>query len=486
MSADTDLAGARFTASRRGGVWVWDDDRGATIQIKAKGPEAPGVSLDAWAPPDAYTLVVAYGDGDIGEGHGTGGDGGHRDTGYTGSDTATDPATASDARRADDTATPADRGAHAEAHGHGDDATGDEHDAAAALDEGDADDAAADAAADAALDADIAAMLDLLGFEPDDGEAGGDGNGRSDQARDTAGNDGRSGDHAQDGSKDGREFEGRSDPGSQAIDDRAGGDKDAPDGRELGEEGGREGGVLGAPSFHFFGLQIAIPASLAGAVEVALILSEGNVASFGAGALKSLLKSAGKRGLGRAGREASVVAIRRELRRKASERVAEQMRHTRREIAAALRTQADQLTGKQRQLVAQWSKLTRDEVKRAQRITTWELQRRYFQSALEAARAEAKQLRRAAAPPAAPTTSAAAPTSRIAPTTPTPWPRPRRRSPSPAVFPSATASPARTSRASCCRAASRSGASRSTPTASLTSSPTPSPSPTASGRSRSS
>lgn len=397
ITADVDLDGVRLTASRQAGGWVWSDDRGSTIEIKAAGPERPGVSLEAWAPADAYTIVVAYGsasESDIGEGHGTGGDGGQRDTGNT-NDTASAP-TGTGPRGVDATDPPP-AGGHetdATAEGQGDDPEDPAHEHDASIDE-DPEDAALDTETDDALDAQIAALLESLGLTDGDDDAG-DGNGQGDRARDDSSDSGKRGDHAQQGSKDGREFEGRSDPGSTAHDDRAGGDRDAPDGRELGEEGGREGGVLGAPSFHFFGLQIAVPASLAGAVEVALILSEGDILGFGAVALKTLVKSAVKRGLGRAARAGTVVAIRRELRRQAAEQVAKRMRKVNRELALALRTPAAQLTRQQRRLVAQWSKLTRDEIKRAQRITTWELQRRYFQETLKAARAEAKQLRRAA------------------------------------------------------------------------------------------
>ena len=353
---------------------MWDDDSVAWIQIKAKGPDKPGVSIESWAPKDAYLIEVSFGGAALSEGKGSGGEGGENDTGFTGD------------------ALPKEKDSPT-SYSHPTEVTKDlESDALS--------DDTIDELSDTMLDDSISEMMKAMGFTEDsDGEGDegkqeeGNGNGKGSHRRDTDGKTGKRGDHRQEGSKDGKEFDGRSDPGSKVVDDTPGGDRDAPDGREMGEEGGHEGGVLGGGSFSILGFHVYIPPAFAGAVEVALILNDGDITGFGKSVVKDLLKDVAKKVLSKSSRRAGVILLRSQLRRQIVERSAQQMRKLNQEIKTALRATGS-LSAEQKQLVKQWGNLSKEELARAQRVTYWEMQRRYFQETVKAAKQEAKKIQK--------------------------------------------------------------------------------------------
>lgn len=283
---------------------------------------------------------------------------------------------------------------------------GAESDDAANLDAEIADEAAEADADDAALDAATDQFLDAMGLSSEDGEDGeggeGDHAGGSPDGRtgdDTAADGtGKGGDRARHGGGVHRSKYARDLDGVDAEhDDAPGGAKDhsAADGRIGGEEGGRKGGVRGGGGFEIFGFSISVPASLSGAVEVALIIDEGNIIGFGPRMVTKAASEATEKLVERGG----TAALRRSLKRAAAEEAARSMRAMRKEIVAARnaakKLPAKQLTKRQQQLLKEWGHLTAAETKRAMKVTHWELQRRYFHSALKSAKSEARTLRRA-------------------------------------------------------------------------------------------
>jgi hypothetical protein len=144
------------------------------------------------------------------------------------------------------------------------------------------------------------------------------------------------------------------------------------DGQQGGAEEGMYGGEgergdRGVPSaVALFGGLVSVPAALRGLVELALIASSGDVTGAG--------KALFKKGLGKL---ASVAALRQMVAQEA--RVAAM-----RETQAAMRSLATS-----KKTAAAFAKLTEAEQQRLMRITYWELQRKYFQGYLAAAR-EAK------------------------------------------------------------------------------------------------
>lgn len=253
---------------------------------------------------------------------------------------------------------------------------------------------------DQALDDEIAQLLSDLGQD----EEGGDGDGTMSGGSP----DGTIGDHTRpDGhGKGGRGavYDGAENKspdanpnGADVADETVGGEVNpnaTTNGREGGEEGGQKGGVLGGSGLGLFGFTISIPESLVGPVEIALIISDGNITGFGVATVRKAAQEATEQALKRGAKKAGAAAARRALKRQAAEATAARMRALRKELAAARKLPADQLTKQQRALMKKWGKLTRDETKRAMRVTAWQMERRFFDETLKAARTEAKTLRR--------------------------------------------------------------------------------------------
>ncbi len=262
------------------------------------------------------------------------------------------------------------------------------------IEEGEDEEAEADVD-DAALDEEIEILLQQLGH----GGGGGDGDEAGGALDGRTGDDtspdgiGQGGDRARSG---GGQYDHKYGTNPDGVDvkhdDAAGGEKDrtATDGRVGGENGGEAGGVRGGGGFAMFGFTVAIPEALSGAVEVALIIESGNIVGFGPKAVQKAAQEATENLIEAGG----AAAVRRALKREAAAQAAKSMRTIRKEIAQAAKTPTKQLTKRQRQILKEWGHLTREETKRAMRITSWELQRRYFQETVKAARAEARALRK--------------------------------------------------------------------------------------------
>lgn len=185
--------------------------------------------------------------------------------------------------------------------------------------------------------------------------------------------------------------------GADVADDTVGGEVDptaTTSGRPGGEDGGGKGGVLGGSGIGIFGFTISVPESLVGSVEIALIIDDGNIAGFGVGTVRKALEEVTERAVERSIKKGTVAATRRALKREAAKEVAKRMRILRKELAAARRLPAQQLSKRQRALLKEWGQLTREETARAMRVTGWQMERRFFDETLKAARKEAKGLRR--------------------------------------------------------------------------------------------
>ena len=417
-SAATDVDGARLTARREGGRWVWDDDRGRSVKVMGDDPRGRGGSpVEVWAG-DAETIIVDFGratEDSIPEGAGSGGAGGGAiDTGRT----ALDPASGSGGRAGGQTpgsggatgttqeggpgktpgGTVAGQGNNDGAAAAGSRGAG-ASDGNAAGDDADlADEAEADAE-DASQDAEVDAFLDELGLT-DDGAGGDAGSGTDPDGSP----DGRTGEdvRAEGQGKGGRgaEYGGAQNKGpdsnrggADVKDDTVGGETNpnATASRVGGGEGGQAGGVVGGSSVGLFGLTLTIPEALQAAVELALVVDDANIAGFGVGTVRKAAQEATEHII----EKRATAQIRRALRRKAAEAAAERMRAFRRELAAAKRTPEKQLTRRQRRLLKEWGDLTRDEAARAMRAARWQTERRFFEETLKAARTESKKLRRA-------------------------------------------------------------------------------------------
>ena len=391
-SAATDADGTRLTARREGGRWVWDDERGRGVRVKGNDPRGSGgAPVESWAG-DAESIIVDFGsatEDTIPEGAGTGGDGGGAtDTGRT----SLEPAQGTGGRA--DKAAPGAGGASggrttgtSDTQGRGDRA-------------GQGDDAADEAEVDvedAAQDAEIDAFLDEIGA--DDGS---DGDG---QGIDPNGSpDGRTGEDTRDDGQGkggrGAEYGGGKNKGpdsnrggADVKDDTVGGETNpnATASRVGGGDRGQAGGVVGGSSVGILGFTITIPESLQAAVEIALVVDDANIAGFGVGTVRKAAQEATEHII----EKRATAEIRRALRRKASEAAAERMRAFRKELAAAKKAPADQLTKRQRRILKEWGSLSRSETARALRVTQWEMQRSFFKETAKAARAESKKLRRA-------------------------------------------------------------------------------------------
>lgn len=197
---------------------------------------------------------------------------------------------------------------------------------------------------------------------------------------------GKGGDHFMRGG--GEKSRGRSEDGVDvARDDTPGGQKTGEEGAVGGEDGGRKGGVRGGGGIAlFFGFTIAIPESLVGAVEVALIVESGHIGSFGP---KVLSKGTRKFASSATTRKALASEVRKEA--------AERMRKLQKVLADAKKKPPKGLTAHEKKLLKEWSELSAEERKRAMRVTYWEMQRQMFDSTLKASQKEAKQLRRSIA-----------------------------------------------------------------------------------------
>jgi hypothetical protein len=408
-SAATDADGTRLTARREGGRWVWDDERGRGVRVKGNDPRGSGgAPVETWAG-DAESIVVDFGsatEDTIPEGAGTGGDGGGAtDTGRTSLEPAqgaggradqTGPRAggAAGGRSPGTSDTPgagdrAGQGTRVDADGGADQATAEADDSA--------DEAEVDAEA-AAQDAEIDAFLDEIGA--DDGGGGGDG-----QGIDPNGSpDGRTGEDTRDDGQGkggrGAEYGGGQNKGpdsnrggADVKDDTVGGETNpnATASRVGGGDGGQAGGVVGGSSVGILGFTITIPESLQAAVEIALVVDDANIAGFGVGTVRKAAQEATEHII----EKRATAEIRRALRRKASEAAAERMRAFRKELAAAKKAPADQLTKRQRRILKEWGSLSRSETARALRVTQWEMQRSFFKETAKAARTESKKLRRA-------------------------------------------------------------------------------------------
>lgn len=252
---------------------------------------------------------------------------------------------------------------------------------------------------DHALDAEIAQLLADL-----DQPAAGAGNGRmgAGDVDGTTGDNARPDGHGKGGR--GAVYDGAENKspdanpkGADVADTTVGGEVDptaTTSGRPGGEDGGETGGVLGGSGIGLFGFTISIPESLVGPVEIALIIDDGNIAGFGVGTVRKALEEATERAVERGVKKGTVAATRRALKREAAEAVARRMRALRKELATARRLPANQLSKRQRALLKEWGQLTREETKRAMRVTAWQMERRFFDETLRAARKEAKTLRR--------------------------------------------------------------------------------------------
>jgi DNase/tRNase domain of colicin-like bacteriocin len=151
---------------------------------------------------------------------------------------------------------------------------------------------------------------------------------------------------------------------------RDGGEGGAADGMYGGEGELGDGGVPSAVAL--FGGLVSLPPTLRGLVEVALIASSGDAAGAGAQLFK--------RGLGKL---ASAVAVRTVISRQA------------RVFAMRETTRTIERLAKDKATAAAWAKLTAAEQDRVKRVLYWEMQRRYFNGYLEAAK-KAKDEARAA------------------------------------------------------------------------------------------
>jgi A nuclease of the HNH/ENDO VII superfamily with conserved WHH len=176
----------------------------------------------------------------------------------------------------------------------------------------------------------------------------------------------------------GGDGEGSEDGGQGGTQDgsRDGGKDGAPDGMYGGEGQLGDGGVPSAVAL--FGGLISLPPALRGLVEVALIASSGDATGAGGQLFK--------RGLGKL---ASAVAARTMIAKEARIFAMQETTRAVERIAANKRT------------AEAWAKLSAAEQNQARRVIYWELQRKYFQGYLEAAKrakTEAKAALKRAAP----------------------------------------------------------------------------------------
>lgn len=382
-AGDLGLDGTRLTARKEGGRWVWDDERGVDVVVGAKDPSGKGGrNVQRWAPPDAYMIVIEYGSAvgsSVDDGEGAGGEGGTEDTGRSGTQQGGSGNNSDGERQAS---------RHGEGQGQGDRARAGQdsnEDLEGIEDISFGDDPQAEALAKE-FEESLGAFEEVSEGEADDIE-GGATYGRTGDDTSAEGR-GSGGDKAVRGG--GERSSGRTLDGVDvARDDVAGGEKDhsVTTGAVGGEKGGSEGGVRGGAGFlAFLGLTLSIPENYAAAVEIGLAVEDANIAGFG----PKILEKAAEKGAKKLAAGATRRALAREVRIQAAERM--------RVLAKALKTgekAPKSLSRQERRLLEELRRLTKEEQAKAMRIIHWEMQRRMFQSTLEAAQKETKQLRRA-------------------------------------------------------------------------------------------
>jgi A nuclease of the HNH/ENDO VII superfamily with conserved WHH len=353
----------RYTATRAGAAWKWDNSNARSIKVQTDERGGGGKSVEAWASPSGDRIVVyaqAIDAVTIDP---------HAEV------DAMAPGHAKEKQSAGDGST-----ARLEQAGQGaqeDDAPEprppeprppEPHADGRAPDEQLADDKLADAF-ERELGIDLAGDTtepDGAGEHAGRGDAGGARDGRrGDDTR--RGGTGPGGEEARSTGKGRGSEDGRSAGGSE------GGSRD-------GQQGGDEEGMYGGEGQHgdrgvpsavaLFGGIISVPAALRGFVEVALIISSGDMSGAGAQLFK--------RGLGKL---ASALAVR--------NMVAREARH-----AAVRETKSViERLAKDKRTASAWAKATAEERDQVRRIVYWELQRKYFQGYLDAvkqAKARAK------------------------------------------------------------------------------------------------
>jgi hypothetical protein len=371
-----------YTGTRGQAGWTWDNPDAKTVRIGSDLQGKGGRTVEAWAGANADRIVV----------YATALDAVTNDQAAEQDEHA--PGHATDKRYAGDgspgSSKPADRspgndhGARDRGRSHGDGGTPDgtgatddtggtgEHAQAAHGDRShDGDLGPSDADEKLADDFERELGLDSIDADGEDSAPGSTGSGTS-LARGRAGEDtriggtGPGGERARsDGDGKGSNDGGR---GGSAEGSRDVSERGDPDGMYGGEGKSGDGGVTSAVAL--FGGLISVPPALRGLVELALIVSSGNVTGAGSQLFK--------RGLGKL---ASVAAARTMI---AHEARAVAVRETQ---LAIKRIAADKRTAKA------WAKATAAEKLQATRIIYWELQRKYFQgyrAAARRAKAEAK------------------------------------------------------------------------------------------------
>jgi len=372
----------KYAATRVGGVWRWDDAHGKTIRVNVDRTGHGGQAVEAWAKRSADKMIIYAqslggvtleeeadedthapghvdkedaGDGSSDDynpnkGHGTGGkhsDSSHGDAGAKGSnDGKAGGKQGNDGHDGTPDGDDFDFGSSAE-----DEKLADEFERALGIDHEESEDATTTGNTHGGKK------------EGGEGEAGGDPDGRT--GEDTRkGGTGTGGPKAKpDGKEEGIE-DAHGNEGSKdgSKDGAKGGD---PDGMYAGKGKAGDKGVAGTVAL--FGGLIGVPASLRGAIELGLLIADGDITGAGAG----LFKEAFKHGI------AKYTAA--HLARKMIAREAR--------IAAAKETKAAiKVIEANKATAAAWKAATKAERDQVKRRIYWELQRKFFDGYLKAAK----------------------------------------------------------------------------------------------------
>lgn len=365
-----------FHATHGKAGWEWDDVHGKDVRINTGRGGSGGQPIESWAGSGERIVVYAQPVGSVAvdleaendeKAPGLAKD--KKDAG-DGSTTDVKPGegtkTGAEEKKKDGGATPNEKKdggpkAKADEVGDGTDAAG--HGAGEMAGEGEEDEGFADEA-ERELDDEIDGDVDdgkttgkKTGGEKKDGrgEVGGDKDGKT--STDTiVGGEGPGGPGSKaDGDKDGQRD-------VKTNDGTKDGDKDgkkwgSEEGKFGGEGGDKDRGVRGAMAI--FGGLVSVPAALRGFVEMALLWAGGDLTGAG--------EAAFKKGVGKA---ASAVAVRRAIAKEARTIAAKETRQVMKELAKT----------------PGWKALSKAEKGQLARITRWELQRKYFEGYLKAAR----------------------------------------------------------------------------------------------------
>ncbi|HWO23688.1 MAG TPA: HNH endonuclease [Kofleriaceae bacterium] len=342
----------RYTGTRSAAGWTWDSPDAKTVRIGSDLQGQGGKTLEEWAGANADQIVVYAA---------------ALDTVTNAKGAAPDeraPGQATDARDASDasatSASPAGRSPGdaastnaSDTRGHGHRAVGAPEATGELLADSDR------AAVGEDLDAGIEQLVEAEAGSADDGDddIGGAHHGRTgDDTR--IGGTGPGGDRAR-GDGDG---EGSDDGGSggTAEGSRDGGERGASDGMYGGE--GKPGDT-GIPSGSGVIGIIGVPAALRGAVEVALIASDGNITGAGSGLFKQGL-----------GKITSAVAARKMIASQARVTASKETKAALKQIATNPKT------------AAAWKAASKEERAAVTRRLYWGMQRRYFDAYLAAAK----------------------------------------------------------------------------------------------------